>query len=132
MTFSFQLGFRGLQLILGKQSMENLRLMSFWFYSQSYFYLNIIAVYSVTNAEADGYMEHYIKYCASIQLLNRFGSKPNHHYTMHNGNLPKFWGLYCLSEFPGEQMNGDMGKIKTNCQFCGFFNGFFLEYWTDN
>lgn len=82
---------------------------------------NIIAAYSVTNEEADAYTEHYIKYRASIQQLYGFGSKPNHHYAMHNGDLLKFWGpLSLLSEFPGERMNGDMGKIKTNRRFCGF------------
>jgi hypothetical protein len=82
---------------------------------------NIIAAYSVTNAEADVYTEHYIKYRASIQQLYGFGSKPNHHYAMHNGDLLKFWGpLSLLSEFPGERMNGDMGKIKTNRRFCRF------------
>ena len=49
---------------------------------------NIIAAYSVTNAEADAYTEHYIKYRASIQkLYGGFHSRPNHHYAMHNGDL---------------------------------------------
>ena len=91
--------------------------------------INIIAAYSVTNAEADAYTEHYIKYCASIQQLYGFGSRPNHHYAMHNGDLLKFWGpLSLLSEFPEEQMNGDMGKIKTITDFVGFLYDFLLEY----
>ena len=82
---------------------------------------NIIAAYSVTNAEADAYTEHYVKYRASIQQLYAFRSKPNHHYAMHNSDLLKFWGpLSLLSEFPGERMNGDMGKIKTNRRLCEF------------
>jgi hypothetical protein len=88
---------------------------------------NIIAAYSVTNAEADAYTEHYINYRASIQQLYGFSSRPNHHYAMHNGDLLKFWGpLSLLSEFPGERMNGDMGKIKTNrrlCEFLQFLSG---------
>ena len=64
---------------------------------------NIIAAYSVTNAEADAYTDHFFKYRSSIQQLYRFRSRPNHHYAMHNGDLLKFWGpLSLLSEFPGE------------------------------
>jgi len=88
---------------------------------------NIIAAYSVTNTEADAYTERYIKYRASIQQLYGFRSKPNHHYAMHNGDLLKFWGpLSLLSEFPGERMNGDMGKIKTNRRLCAFL--FFYSF----
>jgi hypothetical protein len=94
---------------------------------------NIIAAYSVTNAEADEYTERYIKYRASIQRLYGFHSRPNHHYAMHNGDLLKFWGpLSLLSEFPGERMNGDMGKIKTNRRLCESFCSFFPEYWNDH
>ncbi|KAF8164936.1 hypothetical protein B0H34DRAFT_647608, partial [Crassisporium funariophilum] len=77
---------------------------------------NIIAAYSVTNAEADAYMDHYVKYRTSMkELYPAFGSRPNHHFAMHNGALLKFWGpLSLLSEFPGERMNGDLGKINTN------------------
>jgi hypothetical protein len=78
---------------------------------------NIIAGYSVSNAEADAYMDHYINYRSSMQHLFGavFHSMPNHHYAMHNGALLKFWGpLALLSEFPGERMNGDYGRIKTN------------------
>jgi hypothetical protein len=78
---------------------------------------SIIAGYSVSNPEADAYMDHYINYCSSMQHLFGavFHSMLNHHYTMHNGALLKFWGpLALLSEFPGERMNGDYGKIKTN------------------
>jgi hypothetical protein len=73
---------------------------------------NIIAGYSVTNAEADAYMDHYINYCSSMQHLfdTVFHSMPNHHYAMLNGALLKLWGpLALLSEFPGERMNGDYG-----------------------
>jgi hypothetical protein len=79
---------------------------------------SIIAGYSVSNPEADAYMDHYINYCSSMQhpLGAVFHSMPNHHYAMHNGALLKFWGpLALLSEFPGKRMNGDYGKIKTNC-----------------
>ncbi|KAJ7111670.1 hypothetical protein C8R44DRAFT_632715, partial [Mycena epipterygia] len=44
-----------------------------------------------------------------------FNSVPNHHLAMHNGDQMKFWGpLALLSKFPGERMNGGLGKIKTN------------------
>ena len=83
---------------------------------------NIIAAYSVTNAEADAYTDHFFKYRSSIQQLYIFRSRPNHHYAMHNGDLLKFWGpLSLLSEFPGEWMNGDLGKIKTNWRLCSLF-----------
>ncbi len=77
---------------------------------------NIISSYSTSNADADAYMVHYIKYRASIQkLFPDFKSMPNHHYAMHNGQLLKFWGpLALLSEFPGERLNGDFGQMKTN------------------
>jgi len=82
---------------------------------------NIIAGYSVSNAEADTYMDHYINYHLSMQHLFGavFHSMPNYHYAMHNGALLKFWGpLALLSEFPGERMNGDYGQIKTNHCLC--------------
>ncbi len=43
----------------------------------------------------------YIKYRKSSQILfPNTGSRPNHHYAMHNADLMKFWGpLMRLSEF---------------------------------
>ncbi|KAJ7182572.1 hypothetical protein C8R43DRAFT_869275 [Mycena crocata] len=78
--------------------------------------LNIISSYSTTNNEADAYMDHYVLYRKSMnQLFTRFSAVPNHHYAMHNGELLKFWGpLAGLSEFPGEHLNGEFSKVKTN------------------
>lgn len=77
---------------------------------------NIISAYSVTEEEANMYTIHYVNYRSSIQqLFPGFPSVPNHHFAMHNAELLKFWGpLSLLSEFPGERMNGDFGKVKTN------------------
>ncbi|KAJ3714520.1 hypothetical protein C8R42DRAFT_698624 [Lentinula raphanica] len=83
---------------------------------------NIISAYSTSSSEADRYMDHFVKYRASIQeLYPGFKSVPNHHYAMHGGEQLKFWGpLAMLSEFPGEGLNGDLGKIKTNKHFCEY------------
>ncbi len=61
---------------------------------------NIIASFSTSNAEADIYMDAYVKYCCSIQQLYPcIPSRPNHHYATHNGKLLKFLGpLAALSE----------------------------------
>lgn len=77
---------------------------------------NIISAYSTSDEDADTYTYHYTQYRQSIQeLFPDFGSMPNHHYAMHNGDLLKFWGpLALLSEFPGERLNGNFGKMKTN------------------
>lgn len=77
---------------------------------------NILASYSTSNSEAERYMDHYVQYRTSkAQLFPEFNSVPNHHLAMHNGDQLKFWGpLALLSEFPGERMNGGLGKIKTN------------------
>ncbi|KAJ7122646.1 hypothetical protein C8R43DRAFT_1148250, partial [Mycena crocata] len=77
---------------------------------------NIISSYSTSDDEADAYMQHYISYRKSKrQLFTHFESVPNHHYAMHNRDLLKFWGpLAALSEFPGERLNGEFGKVKTN------------------
>ncbi|KAF8239983.1 hypothetical protein L208DRAFT_1235520, partial [Tricholoma matsutake] len=49
------------------------------------------------------------------QLFPHRPSKPNHHYTMHNGAHLKYWGpLASFSEFPGEEMNGKLQKMNTN------------------
>ncbi|THU79618.1 hypothetical protein K435DRAFT_823868 [Dendrothele bispora CBS 962.96] len=77
---------------------------------------NIIAAYSTLNSKADAYVYHYTEYRKTrAEIYAGVASKPNHHYTMHNGQLLKFWGpLSLLSEFPGEQMNGMLQGIETN------------------
>ncbi|KAJ7265144.1 hypothetical protein C8J57DRAFT_1069424 [Mycena rebaudengoi] len=77
---------------------------------------NIISSYSASDSEADRYMDLYVQYRTSkAQLFPEFPSVPNHHLAMYNGAQMKFWGpLPLLSEFPGERMNGMLGKIKTN------------------
>ncbi|KAJ6497971.1 hypothetical protein C8R47DRAFT_972276, partial [Mycena vitilis] len=77
---------------------------------------NIISSYSASNAEADRYMAHLVNYRTLLrQLFSQFNSMPNHHFAMHNKDLLKFWGpLAVLSEFPGERMNGEFGKVATN------------------
>ncbi|THV00962.1 hypothetical protein K435DRAFT_656238, partial [Dendrothele bispora CBS 962.96] len=77
---------------------------------------NIIAAYSTLNSEADAYVYHYTEYRKTrAEIYAGMASKPNHHYTMHNGQLLKFWGpLSLLSKFPGEQMNGMLQGIETN------------------
>lgn len=82
--------------------------------------LNIIASYETSNAEANRYMDHFIRYRTSMcQLFTRFDTLPNHHFAMHNRDLLKHWGpLAVLSEFPGERLNGEFGKVKTNKRIC--------------
>lgn len=82
---------------------------------------NIICAYTTSNDYADLYLLHYIKYRESaLHLFPHAPSRPNHHYAMHNTELMKFWGpLICLSEFPYEQHNGTLQKIKTNGHICG-------------
>ena len=84
---------------------------------------NIICSHSTTEAAADAYLEHYIRYRqSSAQLFPNVGSRPNHHYAMHNGDLLKFWGpLIKLGEFGYERHNGSLQKIKTNQHFCMSF-----------
>lgn len=79
---------------------------------------NIISSFQTSNSQADEYTQHYIQYRSAIQkLFPDHGSKPNHHYAMHNANLLKYWGpLASFSEFPGERMNGMLQKINTNHQ----------------
>lgn len=82
---------------------------------------NIISSYSTSNTEADRYMDHYIQYRKSMrQLFHHFNTAlPNHHLAMHNRDLLKFWGpLATISEFPGERLNGEFGKVKTNRRIC--------------
>ncbi len=41
---------------------------------------------------------------------------------MHNAAILKYWGpLPCLSEFPGERLNGMLQKIQTNGQLRKFY-----------
>ncbi len=81
---------------------------------------NIVCAYAVTPGSADTYLDHYIKYRESCQILfPNIGSRPNHHYAMHNPELMKFWGpMMPLSEFGGERLNGHLQKIKTNSHLC--------------
>ncbi|KAJ3780589.1 hypothetical protein GGU10DRAFT_279114 [Lentinula aff. detonsa] len=80
---------------------------------------NIIASYSTTSEEADNYGKYFKSYRKSMaELFPQYHSLPNHHYGMHNTEQLKFWGpLACLSEFPGERLNGEFGKISTNNHF---------------
>lgn len=79
---------------------------------------NIISSFSTSNGQADQFTEHFVNYRAALpQLFSipEFHSMPNHHFAMHNGHLLKFWGpLAGLSEFPGERMNGILGRVKHN------------------
>ncbi|KAJ4487060.1 hypothetical protein C8J55DRAFT_594498 [Lentinula edodes] len=80
---------------------------------------NIIASYSVTPTEADDYGKYFKSYRNSMrELFPQYHSLPNHHYAMHNPEQLKFWGpLACLSEFPGERLNGEFARISTNNHF---------------
>ncbi|KAJ6779223.1 hypothetical protein DFH09DRAFT_992899, partial [Mycena vulgaris] len=79
---------------------------------------NIISSFSTSNVEADQFTDHYVQYREALPQLftiPEFHSVPNHHFAMHNGDLLKFWGpLAGVSEFPGERMNGMLGKVKHN------------------
>jgi len=81
---------------------------------------NIVCSYSASNFSADDYLYHYIKYRQSSKtLFPGVTTRPNHHYAMHNAELMKFWGpLPMISEFPYEQHNGTLQKIKTNWHIC--------------
>ncbi|PPR01986.1 hypothetical protein CVT24_011113 [Panaeolus cyanescens] len=75
-----------------------------------------VCAYDTSDDDADLYLHHYILYRRSSQFLFPHApSRPNHHYAMHNVELLKYWGpLIRLSEFPLEQKNGMLQKIKTN------------------
>ncbi|KAJ7167399.1 hypothetical protein C8R43DRAFT_1161073 [Mycena crocata] len=77
---------------------------------------NILVSYTVTPAEADIYLEHYLKYLrTSRSLFPGLTTRPNHHYAIHNGAQLKWWGpLVKLSEAMYETHNGSLQKIKTN------------------
>ncbi|PPQ85518.1 hypothetical protein CVT24_010465 [Panaeolus cyanescens] len=62
------------------------------------------------------FTDHYIQYRkSSLTLFPKVKTLPNDHFAMHIGDLLKYWGpLIKLSEFPGEQHNGALQKIKTN------------------
>jgi hypothetical protein len=81
---------------------------------------NIIGSYTISNADADNYLHYYIRYRHTSKILfPTVATRPNHHYAMHNAELMKFWGpLPRLSEFPYEQHNGSLQKIKTNWHLC--------------
>jgi hypothetical protein len=81
---------------------------------------NIVCAYTATPTATDKYLDHYVKYCeSSAKLFPNINSRPNHHYAMHNADIMKFWGpLIKLSEFPFEQQNGQLQKIKTNGHLC--------------
>ncbi|KAF7373974.1 hypothetical protein MSAN_00610100 [Mycena sanguinolenta] len=55
---------------------------------------NILSSFSTSNAEADIYTDHYVRYRRALPHLFpiKFKSVPNHHFAMHNGPLLKFWG----------------------------------------
>ncbi|KLO05421.1 hypothetical protein SCHPADRAFT_839425 [Schizopora paradoxa] len=77
---------------------------------------NIICSFKTSNAAAELYTSHYIRYRGDIQrLFPHWKSLPNHHYGMHNGPILKRWGpLPALSEFPGERTIGELQEIPTN------------------
>lgn len=77
---------------------------------------NIVSSFSTSNAEADQFMSNYVQYRRGLtHLFPEFPIMPNHHFAMHNGQLLKFWGpLASISEFPGERMNGQLGRVKHN------------------
>jgi hypothetical protein len=81
---------------------------------------HIISSYSVSDRDADQYMEHYIAYRKSTKILfPTVKTRPNHHYAMHNGDLLKFWGpLVHLAEWGYESHNGMLQRIKTNGHLC--------------
>ncbi|KAH6890710.1 hypothetical protein BKA70DRAFT_1441915 [Coprinopsis sp. MPI-PUGE-AT-0042] len=77
---------------------------------------NIVCTYTVSDGQPDLYLHHYVRYrTTSAKLFAHAPSRPNHHFAMHNAELMRFWGpLIQLSEFPYEQHNGTLQKIKTN------------------
>ncbi|KAJ7190898.1 hypothetical protein B0H12DRAFT_1246358 [Mycena haematopus] len=77
---------------------------------------NIVVSFKTSDSEADQFTKQYTAYRESIQkLYPDTPSKPNHHYAGHNAEILKHWGpLPCLSEFPGERMNGRLQKVPTN------------------
>ncbi|KAJ3912821.1 hypothetical protein F5877DRAFT_93433 [Lentinula edodes] len=87
---------------------------------ESYIHLtastNIICSFKTSNSEAEKFSFHYTKYRESTrQLFPECHDLPNHHFAMHNEQLLKYWGpMPALSEFPGEQLNGMLQKVKTN------------------
>ncbi|KAJ3900013.1 hypothetical protein F5879DRAFT_1018066 [Lentinula edodes] len=91
---------------------------------ESYIHLtastNIICSFKTSNSEAEKFSFHYTKYRESTrQLFPECHDLPNHHFAMHNEQLLKYWGpMPALSEFPGEQLNGMLQKVKTNHRIC--------------
>ncbi|KAJ3926077.1 MAG: hypothetical protein NXY57DRAFT_906240 [Lentinula lateritia] len=87
---------------------------------ESYIHLtastNIICSFKTSNSEAEKFSFHYTKYRESTRhLFPECHDLPNHHFAMHNEQLLKYWGpMPALSEFPGEQLNGMLQKVKTN------------------
>jgi hypothetical protein len=81
---------------------------------------NIVGSYTISSVAADEYLCCYIRYRkTSKSLFPTVATRPNHHYAMHNAELMKFWGpLPRLSEFPYEQHNGMLQKVKTNWHLC--------------
>ncbi|EJD41112.1 hypothetical protein AURDEDRAFT_47799, partial [Auricularia subglabra TFB-10046 SS5] len=77
---------------------------------------NIVASFTTSNADADAYQQHYLKYCRGLQsLFSSSHSVPNHHYAMHNPDMLKFWGpLPPLSEFAYERFDHVLQSVKTN------------------
>ncbi|THU86578.1 hypothetical protein K435DRAFT_683334, partial [Dendrothele bispora CBS 962.96] len=81
---------------------------------------NIVSAYSVSDSEADEYLNHYTEYRKTrAEIYAGKASKPNHHYAMHNAELMKLWGpLSLVSEFSGEQINGMLQGVETNNHMC--------------
>ncbi|EJD44021.1 hypothetical protein AURDEDRAFT_125337 [Auricularia subglabra TFB-10046 SS5] len=81
---------------------------------------HIVSSYSTSDALADQYTSHYVRYRQTRhQLWPAQHSLPNHHIAAHNGEALKFWGpLAPLSEFPYERQNGVLAAISTNNHLC--------------
>ena len=132
MMFSFQLGFKGLQLILGNQAMESLRLMNYLFYSPSYFPSSFPSSDRVAMSKKNNYCRVSVTWFALQILLQHTQSqmqKLMHTWSIISNTTPlsngsmhfsqslitttlctmvtysSFWGpLSLLSEFSGEQI----------------------------
>ncbi|PPQ77156.1 hypothetical protein CVT24_009827 [Panaeolus cyanescens] len=77
---------------------------------------NIIASHTVSTSDADCYLQHYLSYIdTSKALFPDVSLRPNHHFAVHAAEQMKYWGpLIKLSEYPYEQHNGLLQKIKNN------------------
>jgi len=77
---------------------------------------NIVCSNIVTSDMPGLYAQYYQAYLlTSKDLFPHAKPQPNHHYAMHNTEQLRFWGpLLQVSEFFGEQQNGQLQDIQTN------------------